>query len=279
MNIKEIRVSECAAFTTNPFQVRDDGEMDLLIQSIQENGVLTPIVVRPLKEKGYEIISGHRRVHACKRAGIEKIPALIRDMERDSAVIFMVDSNIQREGLLPSEKAFAFKMKVEALSHQGKTSVQVGQKSSRSIVAENAGESETQVQRYIRLTNLEKPLLDLVDSGRIAFTPAVELSYLSHQEQLYLIETIESEDRTPSLSQAIRMRKMSAAGWLDMREIFKIMTEAKGNQQEFIKLPSEKLGNYIGKLQTPKQKEDFILKAVAFYTRHLERQRANRDAR
>ena len=176
-------------------------------------------------------------------------------------------------------------MKLEAIKHQGErsdlTSRQVGEKSSTSIqlVANQAGESQRQVQRYIRLTYLEKSLLNLVDEGRIALTPAVELSYLSQQEQRDLLETIESEDRTPSLSQAIRMRKMSAAGWLDMREIFKIMTEAKGNQQEFIKLPSEKLGNYIGKLQTPKQKEDFILKAVAFYTRHLERQRANRDAR
>ena len=200
-------------------------------------------------------------------------------MDRDSAIVFMVDSNIQREGLLPSERAFAYRMKVEALRHQGKSSVQPGQKTSRGAVAEASGKSETQIQRYIRLTYLEKSLLNLVDEGRIALTPAVELSYLSQQEQRDLLETIESEDRTPSLSQAIRMRKMSAAGWLDMREIFKIMTEAKGNQQEFIKLPSEKLGNYIGKLQTPKQKEDFILKAVAFYTRHLERQRANRDAR
>lgn len=173
MKTEEIKVSECTAFAINPFQVRDDESMDMLIQSIRENGVLTPIVVRPMKEKGYEIISGHRRIHACQRAGIEKIPAFIRDMERDSAVVFMVDSNIQREGLLPSEKAFAFKMKVEALHHQGKTSVQLGQKSSRGVVAESAGASETQIQRYIRLTNLEKPLLDLVDEGRIAFTPAV----------------------------------------------------------------------------------------------------------
>lgn len=278
MNIKEIKVLDCSAFETNPFQIRDDGEMDMLIQSIRENGVLTPIVVRPMKEKGYEIISGHRRIHACKRAGIEKIPALIRDMERDSAIIFMVDSNIQREGLLPSEKAFAFKMKVDALNHQGKSSVQFGQKTSRGIVAENAGESETQVQRYIRLTNLEKPLLDLVDQGRIAFTPAVELSYLSQQEQRDLIETIDSEDCTPSLAQAIRMKKLSAEGLLDMDAIFKIMTEVKGNQKEFIKLPTEKFGRYLDKLNTPQQKEDFLLKALSYYVKYLERQRS-RDAR
>ena len=277
--MQEIKTSECIAFQDNPFKVRDDEGMEMLVQSIQDNGVLIPVVVRPTKEDKYEVISGHRRIHACRRAGIETIPARVRDMDRDSAIVFMVDSNIQREGLLPSERAFAYRMKVEALRHQGKSSVQPGQKTSRGAVAEASGKSETQIQRYIRLTYLEKSLLNLVDEGRIALTPAVELSYLSQQEQRDLLETIESEDRTPSLSQAIRMRKMSAAGWLDMREIFKIMTEAKGNQQEFIKLPSEKLGNYIGKLQTPKQKEDFILKAVAFYTRHLERQRANRDAR
>lgn len=279
MNIQEIKVSECMAFQDNPFQVRDDEGMELLVQSIQEFGVMTPIVVRPVKEGGYEVISGHRRLHACRRAGIEEIPALVRDMERDSAVIFMVDSNIQREGLLPSEKAFAYKMKVEALRHQGKRSVQPGQKSSRGAVAENAGESETQVQRYIRLTYLEKPLLALVDEGRIAFTPAVELSYLNQREQRDLLETIESEDATPSLSQAIRMRKLSEAGQLDMDGIFHIMSEVKGNQKEYIKLSSDKVGKYLNKLRTPQQKEDFILKALAFYARHLERQRSSRDGR
>ena len=279
MNIQEIKVSECIAFQDNPFQVRDNEGMELLVQSIREFGVMTPIVVRPVKEGGYEVISGHRRLHACRRAGIEKIPALVRDMERDSAVIFMVDSNIQREGLLPSEKAFAYKMKVEALRHQGKRSVQPGQKSSRGAVAENAGESETQVQRYIRLTYLEKPLLALVDEGRIAFTPAVELSYLKQQEQRDLLETIESEDATPSLSQAIRMRKLSEAGQLDMDGIFHIMSEVKGNQKEYIKLSSDKVGKYLNKLRTPQQKEDFILKALAFYARHLERQRSSRDGR
>ena len=279
MNIQEIKVSECMAFQDNPFQVKDDEGMEQLVQSIREFGVMTPIVVRPVKEGGYEVISGHRRLHACRRAGIEMIPALVRDMERDSAVIFMVDSNIQREGLLPSEKAFAYKMKVEALRHQGKRSVQPGQKSSRGAVAENAGESETQVQRYIRLTYLEKPLLALVDEGRIAFTPAVELSYLNQREQRDLLETIESEDATPSLSQAIRMRKLSEAGQLDMDGIFHIMSEVKGNQKEYIKLSSDKVGKYLNKLRTPQQKEDFILKALAFYARHLERQRSSRDGR
>lgn len=254
MNIQEIKVSECAAFQDNPFQVRDDEGMELLVQSIKEFGVMTPVVVRPVKEGGYEIVSGHRRIHACRRAGIEEIPALVRDMERDSAVIFMVDSNIQREGLLPSEKAFAYKMKVEALRHQGKRSVQPGQKSSRGAVAENAGESGTQVQRYIRLTNLEKPLLSLVDEGRIAFTPAVELSYLNQREQLDLLETIESEDCTPSLSQAIRMRKLSEAGQLDMDGIFHIMSEVKGNQKEYIKLSSDKVGKYLASCVPPSRR-------------------------
>ena len=278
MKIEEIKVSECAAFPDNPFRVRDDEGMELLVQSIREFGVMTPVVLCPVTKGGYEIISGHRRIHACKRAGIEKVPALVRDMKRDSAVIFMVDSNIQREGLLPSEKAFAFKMKVEALHHQGKTSVQLGQKSSRGIVAEKAGESETQVQRYIRLTKLEKPLLALVDEGRIAFTPAVELSYLSRKEQQHLIETIESEDCTPSLSQAIRMRKLSSEGLLNMDSIFKIMTEIKGNQKEFIKLPSERFGRYLNKFHTPQQREDFLLKALSYYVKYLERQRS-RDVR
>lgn len=277
MNVQEINVAECHAFQENPFHIRDDESMEHLIQSIREFGVMMPIVARPAQEEGYEIISGHRRVHACKRAGIEKIPALVRDMKRDSAVIFLVDSNIQREGLLPSEKAFAFKMKVEALQRQGRRPVQLGQKSARGIVAENVGESETQVQRYIRLTNLEKPLLDLVDEGRIAFTPAVELSYLRQKEQRNLLETIASEDSTPSLSQAIRMRKLSAIGQLSMDRIFQIMKEVKGNQQEYFKLPNERVRKYLGKFQTPKQKEDFILKALDFYARHLERQR--QDAR
>lgn len=199
-------------------------------------------------------------------------------MEHDSAVIFMVDSNIQQEGLLPSERAFAFKMKVEAMSHQGQTSVQLGQRSSRSIVAENAGESETQIQRYIRLTKLEKPLLDLVDQGRIAPTPAVELSYLSQQEQTDLIETIQSEDSTPSFSQAIRMRKLSEAETLDIDKKFEIIKEVKGNQKEFIKLPSEKFGRYLDRLHTPQQKEDFLLKALSYYVKYLERQRS-RDVR
>lgn len=188
----------------------------MLIDSIKESGVLIPIVVRP-KGKEYEILSGHRRIYACKMAGINKVPAIIRELSRDEAVIFMVDSNLHREGLLPSEKGFAYKMKLEAMKHQGRTSAQVGQKlTSVQALADSSSDSKTQVQRYIRLTFLEKPLLDLVDEGRIALTPAVELSYLLPEEQRNLIETIESEDCTPSLSQSVRMRKLSNDGLLTM---------------------------------------------------------------
>lgn len=281
MKVEEISVYDCKPFKDNPFKVRDDLDMEMLIQSIKDSGVMYPIMVRPMGMEdgpGYEIISGHRRVHACKMAGIKTIPAFIRDMDRDEAVICMVDSNLQRESLLPSEKAFAYKMKVEALSHQGKASVQPGQKSSRGLVAESAGESETQVQRYIRLTYLEKPLLELVDEGRIALTPAVELSFLSPEEQQAIIETYESDEITPSYSQAVRMRKMSEAEGLTMDDVFEIMTEVKGNQKEYLKLPAERYERYLGRFHTPKDKEDFILKALDYYTRYLERQRSH-DAR
>ena len=173
MKFEKIRVDHCVPFCENPFKVRDDFAMELLVQSISDYGVMFPILVRPLANGTYETVSGHRRIHACKKAGVEMIPAFIRPMDREEAVICMVDSNLQREGLLPSEKAFAYKMKVDALAHQGKTSVRVGQKSSRGLVAADVGESETQIQRYIRLTYLIKPLLDLVDEGRIALSPAV----------------------------------------------------------------------------------------------------------
>lgn len=273
MELKEICVAECEAFSENPFKVRDDLDMEMLIQSIKENGVMYPIMVRPTADAGYEIISGHRRVHACKRAGIEMVPAFIQEMSRDEAVIRLVDSNLHRDHLLPSEKAFAYRMKVEALAHQGKASVQLGQKTSRSAVAEMAGESETQIQRYIRLTYLEKPLLELVDQGRIALTPAVELSYLLHEEQKSVVEFYESDEITPSYSQAVRMRKLSEMGILNYGRIYEIMTEEKPNQREYLKLPMERYERYLGDYRTPKEKEEFILKALAHYTRYLERQR------
>ena len=277
MDITEIRVSDCVPFEDYPFQIRDNAEMEMLKDSIRESGILMPVAVRP-KEKQYEILSGHRRIHACKQLGIETVPALVKELSRDSAVIFMVDSNLHREGLLPSEKAFAYKMKLEAMKHQGRTSVQLGQKSSRDTLAASAGESATQIQRYIRLTHLEKPLLDLVDEGRIALTPAVELSYLLPEEQRDLLQTIESEDCTPSLSQSVRMRKLSAEGLLTMDRIFEIMTEVKGNQAEVLKIPTERIKRYFKPNTTYKQMEDYIVKALEYYARYLKRQR-DRDSR
>lgn len=278
MNVKEIYVSDCVPFEDNPFKVQNNSEMEMLIDSIKDNGILIPIVVRE-KAKKYEILSGHRRIYACKVAGIEKVPAIVRELSRDEAVIFMVDSNLQREGLLPSEKGFAYKMKLEAMKHQGRTSAQVGQKlTSVQQIADNTTDSRTQIQRYIRLTNLEKPLLDMVDEGRIALTPAVELSYLLPEEQKDLMETIESEDCTPSLSQSVRMRKLSADGLLTMDKIFEIMTEVKGNQIEVLKIPTDRVRRYFKPDTTYKQMEDYIVKALEHYTRYLQRQR-DRDSR
>lgn len=278
MNVKEIYVSDCVPFEDNPFKIQNNSEMEMLIDSVKENGILIPIVVRPKDEK-YEILSGHRRIYACKVAGIETVPAIVRELTKDEAVIFMVDSNLQREGLLPSEKGFAYKMKLEAMKHQGRTSAQVGQKlTSVQQIADNTSDSRTQIQRYIRLTNLEKPLLDMVDEGRIALTPAVELSYLLPEEQKDLIETIESEDCTPSLSQSVRMRKLSADGLLTMDKIFEIMTEVKGNQIEVLKIPTDRVRRYFKPDTTYKQMEDYIVKALEHYTRYLKRQR-DRDSR
>lgn len=278
MNVKEIYVSDCVPFEDNPFKIQNNSEMEMLIDSVKENGILIPIVVRPKDEK-YEILSGHRRIYACKVAGIETVPAIVRELTKDEAVIFMVDSNLQREGLLPSEKGFAYKMKLEAMKHQGRTSAQVGQKlTSVQQIADNTSDSRTQIQRYIRLTNLEKPMLDMVDEGRIALTPAVELSYLLPEEQKDLIETIESEDCTPSLSQSVRMRKLSADGLLTMDKIFEIMTEVKGNQIEVLKIPTDRVRRYFKPDTTYKQMEDYIVKALEHYTRYLKRQR-DRDSR
>lgn len=278
MNVKEIYVSDCVPFEDNPFKIQNNSEMEMLIDSVKENGILIPIVVRP-KDGKYEILSGHRRIYACKVAGIETVPAIVRELTKDEAVIFMVDSNLQREGLLPSEKGFAYKMKLEAMKHQGRTSAQVGQKlTSVQQIADNTSDSRTQIQRYIRLTNLEKPLLDMVDEGRIALTPAVELSYLLPEEQKDLIETIESEDCTPSLSQSVRMRKLSADGLLTMDKIFEIMTEVKGNQIEVLKIPTDRVRRYFKPDTTYKQMEDYIVKALEHYTRYLKKQR-DRDSR
>ena len=279
MKLEEIDVGACNPFRDYPFKVKDDADMDMLVQSILDNGVMFPILVRPQAEIGYEIVSGHRRVFACKKAGIQKIPALIRRMDRDEAVICMVDSNLQRESLLPSEKAFAYKMKVEALSHQGKTSVQVGQKSSRGLVAEDAGESETQVQRYIRLTYLIRPLLDLFDEGRIAMNPAVELSYLPEEAQRAVYDYYTENEVTPSYSQANQMKKRSAEGTLTPETMLQILDQPKANQVEMFRIPLERIRPFFGP-RVPKEKMlDVIVKALEYYAKYQERQRRNRDAR
>ena len=238
-------IEKLKPFEGHPFKVTDNEERDQLTWSILTQGLLTPLVVRPLENGEYEVISGHRRLHACKKAGIEKVPALITEMDRDAAVIALVDSNLQREKILPSEKAFAYKLKLEALNHQGKTFGQLGQNHTRDHIASNAEDSSRQIHRYIRLTNLIPGILQKVDEGRIALTPAVELSYLTETEQSDLLETMESEDCTPSLSQAQKLKQLSQAGRLNMDRIFTIMREPKANQQEKISFKVADLRPYF----------------------------------
>lgn len=281
MNIEQIKVSELRPFEAYPFKVQHDEQLEELSASIALEGVITPLMVRPHEEGGYEIISGHRRYEACKMAGIEEIPAIVREMSRDEATVLMVDDNLtQRSEILPSEKAFAYKMKLDAIKHQGKTSTQLVSKLSAAEVGEVNNESREKVRRYIRLTYLEPELLEMVDQKRIAFGPAVELSYLAPQEQRELLETIESEDATPSISQAQRMRKMSEEGYLYMDQIFEIMTEVKGNQVETIKVPTELVQKHFKKFISPKEMQDFIAKAVEHYCQYLiNRERTKNDAR
>ena len=266
-----LAVDKLRPFEGHPFKVVDNEEMDQLTWSILTQGLLTPLVVRPLDNGEYEVISGHRRLHACKKAGIETVPALITDMDRDAAAIALVDSNLQREHILPSEKAYAYKLKLEAMNHQGRTSGQVGQKWTRDEIAE--GESGRQVQRYIRLTNLIPGILQKVDEGRIALTPAVELSYLTDAEQEDLLETMESEDCTPSLSQAIQMKALSQSGQLDMDTIFHIMTQPKANQQEKISFKVSELRDFFPRHYTAAQMMQEIKMALKERQQRLARQR------
>ena len=271
-------------FAEHPFQVRDDEDMERLIQSIDNNGVLNPVILRKNGER-YELIAGHRRKHACLRLGISGIPAIVRELSRDEAVVEMVDSNLQREHILPSEKAFAYKMKMDAMKRQGErtdlTSVPMAQKSktTRELIAEESGESADQVRRYIRLTELIPELLTMVDEEKIAFRPAVELSYLTEDEQRDLLETIESEEATPSLAQAIRMKNLSKVGKLDMDTIFAIMTEQKPNQKEKIKIPMERLEQFFPRGMPQKQIEDTIVKALTLYQKHLKKKREDKGDR
>ena len=266
-------IQKLRPFEGHPFKVTDNEEMDQLTWSILTQGLLTPLVVRPLPNDEYEVVSGHRRLRACKKAGIETVPALITDMDRDAAAIALVDSNLHREKILPSEKAFAYKLKLEALKHQGASS-QVGTKlRSDEMIAQQTGDSRNQVQRYVRLTNLIPEILQMVDEGKIALTPAVELSYLTETEQADLLETMESEDCTPSLSQAIQMKALSQSGQLDMDKIFSIMTQPKANQQETISFKVAELRDYFPQHYTAAQMMQEIKVALKERQQRLARQR------
>ena len=280
-DFKVLKTADLYPFPDNPFHVVEDEMLTELAESIKEFGIVTPIITRPKEDgDGYEIIAGQRRVRASELAGINTIPAFVLPLDRDRAIITLVDSNLQRENILPSERAFAYKMKSEAMKRQGfrtdLTSSQVGTKlRTDDKVAQGFGVGRMTVQRFIRLTELIPPILQMVDEGRIALTPAVELSFLKKNEQENLFATMESEEATPSLSQAQRMKSLSQSERLDMDMIFSIMTEEKGNQKETLKINTSKLKKYFPKNTTPKQMEDAIIKLLE---RELQRKR-NRDSR
>ena len=274
-----IPVEKIHPFEGHPYKVLDNEEMNTLIESIQQKGVISPVVVRPLEntEDEYEIISGHRRLRASVKAGLETVPALIYAVSRDEAAIMLVDSNLHREHILPSEKAFAYKLKLEALNHQGKTFGQVGQKYSRDLMAESVDESSRQIHRYIRLSYLIPDLLEIVDEGKIALTPAVELSYLNEVEQADLVEEIRVCDATPNLSQAQRLRAISREEGVTPEHIGEILAEEKANQRPTIKFSVVRLQKVAPKVKES-DLENFVMKACEHYYRYLQRQR-NRDAR
>lgn len=275
--VQNIPLSELHPFKNHPFKVQNNEEMERMIESIRKVGAITPTLARPLPDGGYELISGHRRLAACQVLGIETMPVIVREMSDDEAVIAMVDANLQREKILPSEKAFAFKMKLDAIKHQGKTSVQVAEKLlSVEKVAEEAGESKDQVRRYIRLTYLIPELLSMVDDNKIAFNPAVEISYLEQSEQRVLLDAMELNDCTPSHAQSIRLKKLSQDGVLDDQMIYAVMSEEKPNQQEQIKFKREDLKKYFPAGYTDEQMRRDIIKGLELLKRQRER---TRDAR
>lgn len=275
--VKDIQLTELHPFKDHPFKIQNDEEMKRLIESIQKFGTLTPALARPLPEGGYELISGHRRLAACQVLGIETMPVIIREMSDDEAVIAMVDANLQREHILPSEKAFAYKMKLDAIKHQGKASVQVAEKLlSVEKVADDAGESKDQVRRYIRLTYLILELLEMVDDGKIAFNPAVEISYLEQSEQRVLLNAMELNDCTPSHAQAIRLKKLSQEGVLQDQTIYDTLAEQKPNQQEQYKFKREDIRKYFPKSYTDKQVCDTVIKLLEQWRRRRERDRDSR---
>ena len=281
--VDELPLDELKPFKGHPFKVMEDEEMERLKESIRESGVLIPALARPA-ENGYELISGHRRLAACRALGMSTMPVIVRNLTDEEAIITMVDSNLQRDHILPSEKAFAYKMKMDALSRQGKrtdlTSTQsVSKLRSNEIVGASGGESREQVRRYIRLANLIPDILKLVDEGRIALTPAVELSYLNSHEQNALYQIMDCDEVTPSLSQAQRLRKLSEDYTLTDTGISQIMSEIKGNQKEYVRVPTDSIRKYFNRDTTVKQMEQTIVKAMEFYNKYLERQRNDRDAR
>ena len=277
----QLPIEKLRPFEGHPFKVTDDAEMEQLVWSILTQGLLTPITVRLLENNEYEVISGHRRLHACQKAGIETVPALIYTLDRDAAAIALVDSNLHREKILPSEKAFAYKMKRDAMSRQGErtdlTSTQLVSKlRTNEMVGEVNGDSRETVRRFIRLTELIPEILTMVDCGRIALTPAVELSYLTRQEQQDLLETMESEDCTPSLSQAIQMKKLSLSRELDIDKIFGILREPKANQQDKISFRVDDLRKFFPKSYSAARIQETILKLLTDYYRKRQRSREER---
>ena len=275
--VKEIPLNELHPFKEHPFKIQNDNERKRLIESIQKFGTLTPALARPLSEGGYELISGHRRLAACQVLGIETMPVIVREMSDDEAVIAMVEANLQREHILPSEKAFAYKMKRDALNHQGITSPQVGEKLlTVEKIGADSGDSKNQVLRYIRLTHLIPELLSMVDENKIAFNPAVEISYLEQSEQRTLLDAMELNDCTPSHAQAIRLKKLSQDGVLNDQAIYDIIAEQKPNQQEQYKFKREDIRKYFPKSYTDKQVCDTVIKLLEQWQRRRERDRDSR---
>lgn len=286
--IYEIPLSEIDDFPDHPFQVRLDDDMDALVQSVKERGIITPVTLRQKEDGRYEIVSGHRRKKACEFAGLETVKSEIKELTRDEAIILMVESNLQRSTILPSEKAFSYKMRLEAMKRQqgertDLTSAPLGQKldskTSRELLAEKSADSNTQIQRYIRLTELIPDLLNMVDEGRIAFRPAVELSYLTKEQQAALLETVSYTDATPSLAQAIKMKEFSKNGKLGPDVIESIMSEEKPNQKEKFTFKAERLRQYIPSNIPYEKTEDYVLKALEYYHRYQERQKERSQER
>ena len=281
-NPEMIQVDKLRTFENHPYKVEENEEMEMLTQSIKENGILSPLIVRPIENSEYEIISGHRRLFASKRAGFTEVPAFVYEMDRDKATIALVDSNLHREHLLPSEKAFAYKMKLEAMNRQGQrtdlTSAQVGRKlETAEIIGEQSGESRNQVRRYIRLTNLIPSILQMVDEGKIALTPAVELSYLTETEQADLLETMESEDCTPSLSQAQQLKALSQRGELTMDDIFNLLCQPKANQKEKVSFFRDDIRSFFPPHYSTARMQSTIVELLKGYQRSW--QRRDRDER